>query len=151
MSFVLKRFGESFHSPYTNVITLWSKLLYTFRILASIRVQSQIALVVTSSRISAILLEGGRTGRFSFEQQFTPEIYNSALDMIANIRVLKTNEPFIKLGMSSLDRLATDLVKNDMRREQQFNTTDLASLVKINERLFLNIQKAFYFCYCDKG
>lgn len=46
--------------------------------------------------------------------------------------------------MPSPNRPASDLVNNDMQREQQFNTNDLASFVTTNEQLLSNEQKGIY-------
>jgi len=73
---------------------------------------------------------------------FLPEIYNEALIQIEDICILISNMSLIHFGMPN--RPATDIINNDVQREQQFDEASLTNFVVNNEQLLTAEQKNIY-------
>lgn len=94
--------------------------------------------------MSEDILHAQRTLSGDPHMLFNEDIYNDSLTRIEDHCILINNEPLIRLGMPSPNRLASDLFNREMQREQLYDTDTLNEYVQINEQKMLPEQKAIY-------
>ncbi|XP_071036521.1 uncharacterized protein [Parasteatoda tepidariorum] len=75
---------------------------------------------------------------------FSDAMYNEALIDIEDLCIITANLPLSRFGMLSPNRSASDLLNNDMNREFQYNTVEIAAIVTRNVPLMNEEQRNIY-------